>query len=137
MKTTLVILLISMVFSSCNSHEVETILLKEGTYTGTFYRSSPNAKYQASDVTIEFSENKFEGQGSIPKYPAICRGIYKIKGEQIEFRNYCPWTAEFDWSYILTGEFDISKNGDKIIIRKNYGGGKYDTYILTKQYSSI
>ncbi len=133
MSSKLIIIVVSIFFISCNEDKLEPTVLTDGTYTGFFARSSPNAKYQASDVTLVIKGDTFEGGSSIQKYPAICKGTFERIGQKIEFKNSCMWTAEFDWSYILTGEFNISSDGEKIIISRSYGKDTYDTYTLIKQ----
>ncbi|WKK73516.2 hypothetical protein QYS49_16285 [Marivirga salinae] len=133
MKAKFLFVIILIISASCQLNDLEPVIITDGTYTGFFGRSSPNAKYQASDVTLIFKGNTYQGQSSIQKYPAICRGTFTMKGNKIEFTNECPWTAEFDWTYILTGEFDIYKEGEEIIIQRSYGEETYDTYRMTKQ----
>ncbi len=118
---------------ACEQEEAALFKLEEGTYTGSFYRSSPGAKYAASEVRLTFTNKAFEGSSSVVKYPALCRGSYHISGQEIVFVNECPWTAEFDWSYILNGSFTISLEGKNIIMSRSYGKGLSDTYIISKQ----
>lgn len=70
---------------------------------------------------------------SKPKYPAICEGTYSLSGQAIEFVNQCAWTAEFDWTYILSGTFTIQKEGDELLLIRSYGDAVYDTYRIKKQ----
>lgn len=102
-----------------------------GRYEGIFFRTAPAANHQTSDVTLVFKGDTFEGSGNITKYPAICHGTYTLTGDVIEFNNLCVWTAEFDWSYILSGKFIISREGNEIIMIRTYSGGVYDTYKLS------
>ena len=44
----------------------------------------------------------------------------------------CHWTAEFDWSYILSGEFKITINGDELLMIRSYGENVYNKYKLTR-----
>ncbi|HET8860122.1 hypothetical protein [Marivirga sp.] len=132
MRIGIIIISIGVLLISCNRNEVQPSMIADGTYTGEFHRSSPIADYQPARVTLVFKGNKFEGESSIVKYPAICRGTYNGEGTQIEFENLCIWTAEFDWSFILSGKFDISTTGDLITIKRSYGEGIYDTYTLRK-----
>jgi hypothetical protein len=133
MKKNVTILFFLILIFSCDNKEIETIELLNGTYTGLFYRASPGVRYQSSDVTLTFSQNEFHGTSSISKYPAICNGTYKLIGQKIEFINLCPWTAEFDWSYILSGEFKITKIGDDITMIKSYSDAFHDTYRITRK----
>ena len=83
-------------------------------------------------MTLILDGNKFEGTSSIVKYPAICRGTFTLGGDEIEFRNGCAWTAEFDWSLILSGKFKFTKEGDEIVITKS-DNGFFDIYRLKRK----
>jgi len=125
--------LILLTFGSCQENDVnKTRALLQGTYTGQFIRSSPNAKYAPSSVTLTFTVGRFSGESDKIKYPAICHGTYKLRGQNIEFQNECPWTAEFDPSYILSGEFRLYVDGDKLEMIK-YRDSHTDYYKLTLQ----
>ncbi|HMQ00055.1 MAG TPA: hypothetical protein PKC24_09755, partial [Cyclobacteriaceae bacterium] len=56
----------------------------------------------------------------------------KLLGHSIEFNNTCFWTADFDWSYILSGTFNISIKGDEILLKRYYSDNVFDAYVLTK-----
>lgn len=128
-----VIIMLMTFLCSCEKEVAALYALKEGTYTGSFYRSSPSATYEASDVSITFRKNRFEGSSSVAKYPAICSGSYIVQEQEIEFVNECLWTAEFDWSYILFGKFTLTFEGDQMLLSRSYGEGGSDIYILKKE----
>ena len=117
---------------SCEKDEPVKIGPLDGTYTGIFFRASPQGNYATADVTLVFKGNTFEGLSSIAKYPAICRGTYTITGDEIEFTNLCVWTAEFDWSYILDGKFTITIEGNEIMMTRDYDDYRRDTYKLVQ-----
>jgi hypothetical protein len=102
----------------------------EGRFEGTFYRVSAGVKEITSDVMLEFNGDSFEGSSSIVKYPAIGRGNISLAGSRINFTNVSPWTAEFDWSLILQGEFKITSSGEEITMVKFHGKDSYDVYVL-------
>ena len=107
--------------------------IPEGTYVGTFQRITPTGA-QLSNVTITFSTNSWSGQSQFAKYPALCRGTYKVKdADNITFENACPWTAEFDWTLILAEDYKMKVVGDQLEISRNYNGEFKDIYNLTKQ----
>jgi hypothetical protein len=136
MKKLLIILTgLVLSLSACeeDSIEIEDVVLKEGTYTGYFTRSSPDARYAPSSVSLTLENNRFSGSSSIEKYPAICQGTYKITGQEIEFFNECPWTANFDWTYILSGKFTITVDGDEISMTRSYEDKIRDEYKLTRE----
>ena len=90
----------------------------EGTYTGTFQRLLPEGDPMVSNVMISFSEGTWSGQSDLPKYPALCNGTFTTKKDRITFENSFAWTADFDWSLILSGDFNFLCNGDSLIISK-------------------
>jgi len=124
----LILIISTFLLISCNDESVDLIDI-EGTYEGTFIRTSPNAKYTPSQVTLTFSNGQFQGESDVTKYPAICSGTYEVKGNKVEFENACVWTAEFDWSLILSGEFTAELTSDELTLqRKN--GSTWDLYEL-------
>ena len=99
-----IIFCLTLSFTSCNKSTSNSIILN-GTYSGTFQRLTKSGG-QISNVTITFSGNTWTGQSQYAKYPALCQGTYKeISADSISFENTCPWTAEFDWSLILNGDY--------------------------------
>ena len=133
MRTKLVVVALLLLSFACNSDDEPVIGPIDGTYVGTFGRSSPYARYETSEVTLVLKGNTFTGSSSKPKYPAICEGTYSVTGQAIEFVNQCAWTAEFDWTYILSGTFKIQREGDELLLIRSYGDAVYDTYRLKKQ----
>lgn len=111
--------------------------IPDGVYTGTFQRQPAFGGGDTSRVTIIFTASNYSGVSDRPKYPALCAGTYDIEKQKIKFMNTCIWTAEFDWSLILSGEYDFTLNGRQLIITRSYLGASTDTwtdkYILTKQ----
>ncbi|NET34099.1 MAG: hypothetical protein F6K19_19095 [Cyanothece sp. SIO1E1] len=114
--------------SSYNSDE--TVISSE--YTGLFSRAATDMVFLPSNVTLTLSDGRFEGVSSEDNYPAICAGTYEISDSKIFFTNSCAFTADFDWSYILNGEFDYEIDGDVIRISKDYGDDVIDQYILQR-----
>ena len=107
--------------------------IETGIYKGTFQRSGLVNKI--SDVTLKFSSDSFEGQSQYIHYPDICKGAYSAGNGTAVFKNSCFYTAEFDWSYILSGKFTILNLGDSIIMTRSYNEPRliYDTYKLRRQ----
>lgn len=128
-----IILLALIALLSCEKDEIISVGSLTGTYTGSFSRTSPYVKYKPSDVILTFDGNTFQGSSSTTKYPAICNGTYTIASQVIEFNNLCVWTAEFDWSYILSGKFKISIKGDELTMTRTYDDVVHDTYSLRRQ----
>jgi hypothetical protein len=110
-----------------------SFVIPDGTYTGTFQRQTSMGG-QISNVTITFSGSNWTGQSQFVKYPALCHGTYNAKGiNSIAFQNACPWTAEFDWTLILSYDYKIKVVGKGIEISRNYNSSFKDVYKLTKQ----
>ncbi len=117
-----------LVLWSCNDPESPTYPISEGTYTGSFSRTSSNT---VSEVTLTFENGTFSGSSETTKYPAICNGTYTAQSGRINFENSCFWTAEFDWSLILNGEYEFTFDGFDLTILRKYPDFT-DRYELTK-----
>ncbi len=128
----LILFCLALSFTSCKKTGSNAII-PNGTYSGTFQRLI-NTGGQISNVTITFSGNTWTGQSQYPKYPALCKGTYKEKSaDSISFENSCPWTAEFDWSLILSGDYKIVISGENLEMSHNYRNGYSDIYKLKRQ----
>ncbi|SRR5258705_9249845 len=134
MRQLFIISALAMLTASCKKTRVDNgSIIKNGTYTGTFQRQV-SGNGIISNVTITFTSVDWSGQSQYTKYPALCRGTYKINGtDQITFEDSCPWTAEFDWTFILSGDYKLIVNGNSIQISKDYNNAFKDVYKLTKQ----
>jgi hypothetical protein len=124
------------IFSSCVSNKKDSIDLINGLYVGTFQRQLAFGGGEIANVSITFTSNTWTGESDHAKYPALCNGTYKIENQKIIFTNACDWTADFNWSLILSGEYDLIVNGEQIqIIRSDLGPSTdtwTDKYILQK-----
>ena len=132
------IFFISILILSCESDRKNDLRIQEGTYSGTFQRQIAfGGGGDIVNVTITFSSDNWTGQGERDKYPALCHGKYNLDGQNIVFTNECVWTAEFDWSLILGGEYDFTVEGKLLTIIRDYRGHSTDTcvdkYVLTRQ----
>lgn len=134
-KTGIIILCIATTLLSCSKGMFEDPVpasLSEGTYVGTFQRQTLAAS-TASQVTLTLSGGDWTGSTSIPRYPALCSGQYAITGTQVQFEDTCTWTADFDWSLILDGTYDITRYDDTVVLTKQQGNSTVDIYKLKKQ----
>ncbi|WKN42469.1 hypothetical protein [Tunicatimonas pelagia] len=134
MRRLTIILLLACFTLACREDKEGSgvFLLKEGTYTGIFYRTSPNARWATANITVTLEGGRFSGSSEMEKYPAICEGTYQTTvSNQVTFSNNCVWTADFDWTFILEGEFQITERDQKLILTREYEGEVVDTYELT------
>lgn len=131
MKQIILSLIVLFTFASCDKNSSSGSEI-EGTYKGTFQRQILGAG-EVSNVTIIFKDGQYEGESSKPLYPALCKGNYSISKGVGRFENKCFWTANFDWTLILNGEYKVVKNGNQLQIIKEYGTESKDIYNLVKQ----
>ncbi len=103
-----------------------------GSYTGSFKRFNITED-KTANVTIQFKDGQWTGNSDMQYYPAISNGAVSIiDNEVIRFENKTPWTANFDWSYILDGSYLLHQNSDSLIFTRSYGNGGVDVYRLVK-----
>jgi hypothetical protein len=133
MKKLLLILPVALILFACEKDDdkeqlsPESLLLN-GLYEGIFSRTGMDTV----DVSISFHEGIFEGNSVRTQYPAICRGSYTGENGSIQFSDSCVWQANFDWSLILNGRYELEREGDNVkIIRNN--GSISDKYILRRK----
>ena len=126
MKTKIFFFLISLItLVSCNKSEENIISTNtNGNYIGIFERNGVS-----SNVQLNLVDGSFNGQSAIQKFPALCNGTYLISGNTITFDSNCAWTADFDWTLILNGQWNFNRNGNVLILTKSNG----DKYTLTQQ----
>lgn len=121
-----ILILIGLIFVilSCNNDDENSQTEINGEYVGIFERGENN-----SNVELTFNNGNWYGESEVTKFPALCNGTYSNSGDIITFENACPWTAEFDWTLILGGEWNYNLNGNTLILTNTNG----DKYTLTKQ----
>lgn len=102
-----------------------------GVYSGTFNRSGVA---DTARVSLELDISTFQGQSDTEKYPAICRGSYTATQNSIVFVDSCAWTADFDWTYILNGTYNLSSQPDNAIRIWRTNGTVTDEYLLKKRF---
>lgn len=104
-----------------------------GTYSGTFQRQDAAGNGPLAQVSLIFAGATWTGTGQVSRYPGLCNGTYEVTGaESITFKNACMWTADFDWTLILSQNYKLAvKGGDVELSRKQ--GASQDIYKLKKQ----
>ena len=131
MKKLLILLGISastLLFTSCDKENVTPT----GRYSGTFTRSSPTSNTVTSNVTLEIDGNTFKGSSNMENYPAICNGTLDFSRNTLKVTNKCMFTANFDWTYIFKGEYEVEVSGNTLRIIKRYPNDFADVYNLEK-----
>jgi hypothetical protein len=109
---------------ACNKDYDKIKTNVDGNYIGVFERAG-----NTSDVELVFNNGAWIGESEAEKFPALCNGTYSISGNVIAFENACVWTSEFDWTLILSGNWNYNMNGKMLVLTKANG----DKYTLTKQ----
>ena len=124
------LLSLSILLSACEKDEnnAESQTLQNGLYRGTFSRTGMDTV----NVSISVLQGNYEGQSERQFYPAICRGSFTSDNNGISFQDSCTWQANFDWTLILDGSFQLSEDGNKVRIWRTSGPGT-DEYLLTRQ----
>lgn len=123
------LLLGAVLFTGACRKSKLTGAIPAGTYSGTFQRTGG----PVANVVISFSASGWTGRSDAEHYPALCEGRYTTNGNNASFECTCFWTANFDWSLILHGEYTFSVNGSRLEISKVYNNGVTDSYQLTRQ----
>jgi hypothetical protein len=100
----------------------------EGVYVGMLQRVRIWSDSDTAKISLTFSSGTWTGTSDKVKYPALCRGTYAIIGDSIIFENGCAWTAEFDWSLILSGKYGLKTDGNTIEISRDYCLSTTDTF---------
>lgn len=98
--------------------------ITNGSYIGTFERNGTQVPVQ-----LMFSNGQFSGVSDSINFPAICSGTYTVSGNTISFENGCMWTANFDWTLILSENWTINSSNNSLILTKANG----DEYNLIHQ----
>lgn len=119
----LIFVSILLMLFACNDDAINNHRI-DGDYIGTFEKNGEN-----SAITLKFDNGTFTGTSEIQKFPAICKGTYVISNNLVNFKNECVWTAEFDWSLILSGEWNYNLEGKDLVLTNSNGS----IYNLTKK----
>ena len=127
-------LIVVVLTTSCDDND-EPIGNVDGTYTGVFIRVAAGTESFSSDVVLILDNGSFQGSSSQQRYPAICKGSYFSSGNTLTFEDSCHWTADFDWTLVLSGDYAISRTHDGLILTRTYANGVVDRYILHRSVS--
>ena len=128
MKKTFIFLAL-LILIGCKYDNFPVLHIPDGTYIGTFQRELVWSESDTAQVTLTFSSNNWHGESDKVKYPALCNGTYSIEGNTINFESGCAWSAEFDWSLILSGKYALTITGNIIEFSRDYRSATSDTYV--------
>lgn len=137
MKTLLFITILSAIITKgCNSNndDPQNLPIADGLYSGIF-TSTSSTGVSKGDVTLEIKGNRFIASGNANRIPAGGSGTWSVDpdGKAISLQDENFWTADFDWSLIMSGDFSYSFNGSKLILtRSSIDGSTSQEYELNK-----
>lgn len=121
-----------LLFGCKKSNEPQQVLNLKGDYSGTFSRINHETGWNCiTGVTLSFTDSTFSGTNEQHYFPAICEGNFEIEEYKIIFQNTCVWPAHFDWSLILSREWNYEFNENQLKIWKERGNIE-DEYLLKK-----
>ena len=106
----------------------DNLNIKDGTYKGTFTVTYSSVT-QTGQTPVELKKGKFTCSGNSNRIPAGGAGTFSSDNGKITFNDENAWTADFDWNLILSGNYDYTFDGKKLIFsadKNNVGNYKYD-----------
>lgn len=98
----------------------------DGNYAGSYTRGD-----SITAITLSIDNYRFEGDSEINRFPAICAGTVGWDEYTIEFDDECTWTADFDWTLILSGSYTYAYSKDKLTFYRGTGD-YYERYTIEK-----
>jgi len=129
MKQLLTLLLFASFLFACKKSNDNNPGELHGRYRGTFNRTGMDT----AEVSIYFKEgNSFEGTGGPLNYPAICGGHFQQTGNNLSMDDTCTWTANFDWTLIFDGNYNINFTGENSVRIWRTNGAVTDEYLLNR-----
>jgi hypothetical protein len=132
-----ILLLVALLLPAiaCKKDKETKPVIPDGTYAGTFQRQG-NGTGQVVNVTLNLNDFGFNSSGPAPanRYPVIGKGKYAIDNNKITFSDSLVYTADFDWTLILSQEYQFDSRGDSLIIVRQYNAQVRDIYKLKKHH---
>ncbi len=90
--------------------------LYQGTYWITHHAGSSEQRRESGGVWMRLEDGRYQIEGEQPLLPPAGSGNYRIEGHTLVLEDTAMHTADFDWTLILHGRFDI-EIGDRGWIR--------------------
>lgn len=99
--------------------EAVPVIELEGEYRGRYWVTydEGRSQQQRSDgpVRMRFSKGSYEVQGERRLLPPSGGGDFHIDGRVLVLKDTAMHTADFDWTLILDGRFDIDMGDDGVV----------------------
>jgi hypothetical protein len=118
MKKIIILFLFVILCIGCEESSTG-IYLEDGNYSGTFMIIESNGQTQTGNINFNFSNNNYS---VVPEYkylPPAGAGTFSRNSNTINLVDTAIHTAEFDWSLILNGNFNLAQNGKALILEQN------------------
>ncbi|HKI84516.1 MAG TPA: hypothetical protein VKA63_09285 [Candidatus Krumholzibacteria bacterium] len=121
--SSLVVLSLALWIAACAAPSPRTDSEKpielSGTYRGTYWitdHEGTSEQYRESGTcTMRFDDGHYEIEGDRIGLPPEGGGEYRVEGDQLQLTDTMQHTADFDWSLILSGRFQIDAGDDGYI----------------------
>jgi hypothetical protein len=119
-----------LLFSACQkNNNTEQSPDLYGRYRGAFTRTGMDT----AQVSIVFNnDNTFEGTSDHLQYPALCGGSFAKNVNSLAVDDTCAWTANFDWTLIFDGNYNITFTSENSVRIWRTNGAITDEYLLTR-----
>ncbi|MFB6340907.1 hypothetical protein ACE1ET_04270 [Saccharicrinis sp. FJH62] len=117
-------IILASIFFSCDPKNSLPDL--DGEYAGSYTRGD-----STTAITLSIKDFTFEGGSEAARFPAICHGTVGWDDYTIQFDDECVWTADFDWSLILSGSYTYAYSKDKLTFWRGTGDN-YERYTIEK-----
>lgn len=124
MKRILLFVVLTIGIISCDPKDDLPDL--NGSYAGSYSRGD-----SVTSITLSIDDYRFEGGSEAARFPAICRGAVGWDEYTIQFDDECVWTADFDWTLILSGTYTYAYSKDKLTFWRGTGDF-YERYTIEK-----
>ncbi|KHJ38853.1 hypothetical protein PBAC_09630 [Pedobacter glucosidilyticus] len=123
------ILILFIGFAACEKSSRVELLEKD--YKGVFYIQNSSYSYEPSPFVLQVKNGKYTFVPGLNSPMRGGSGSFTVEGNQAIFRDENFWTADFDWSFIFNGTFEIT-NQDKYLILTRLNGNSSYIYKLEK-----
>ena len=98
-----------------------------GRYWVTHHDGTSEQVRQDGSVWMRFHEGNYEVRGDHKLLPPAGSGEYRIEGRELILVDTAVHTADFDWTLILKGRFDIDAGGEGLLrfTQRDLDRGRY------------